>query len=185
MDRNMITPAAHAKAAIILRNARYNLVALILFSCVNIILLLINSDSYFLFSAVVPYRLALYGMLLTGHIPDAFPEGQEIEYLPDSLLVVMLVIAAVILLLYLLFFFLSKKHFGFLIAALVFFVIDCVYMGYTIFSIGFESGDIIDIALHACILCYLISGVIAGVKLTKPVMPIEEAVAGTENRNQQ
>lgn len=185
MDRNMITPAAHAKAAITFRNSRFNLLLLVAFTLVNIILIVTGSDMYFLFSATVPYYLAFFGMLLTGHLPDAVPEGQKVEFLPDSFLVVMLVIAAVILLLYLLFFFLSKKHFGFLIAALAFFAIDCIYMLYTVFSTGFEVSSLIDIAFHGWVLYYLISGVIAGVKLRKPVMPIEEAVAGTEGQNQQ
>lgn len=185
MDRNMITPAAHAKAAITFRNSRFNLLLLVAFTLVNIILVIAKSDMYFLFSATVPYYLAVYGLFWTGHLPDEVPEGQEIQYLSDSFLVVMLVIAAVILVLYLLFFFLSKKHYGFLIAALVFFAIDCVYMAYTIFSVGFEVSSLIDLAFHAWVLYYLISGVIAGVKLRKPVMPIEEAVAGTEGQNQQ
>lgn len=185
MERNMITPAEHAKAAITFRNSRFNLLLLVAFTLVNIILVVTGSDLYFLFSATVPYYFAVYGLLLTGRIPDAFPDGQEIEYLPDSLLVVMLVIAAVILLLYLLFFFLSKKHFGFLIAALVFFAIDCAYMAYTVFNAGFEVSDLIDLAFHAWVLYYLISGVLAGIKLRKPVMSIEQAVAGTEGQNPQ
>lgn len=185
MDRNMITPAAHAKAAMTFRNSRLNLLLLVAFTLVNIVFVITKSDLYFLFSATVPYFLAVYGLFWTGHLPDEVPEGQKIEFLPDSFLVVMLVIAAAILLLYLLFFFLSKKHFGFLIAALAFFAIDCAYMIYTLFSAGFEASNLIDLAFHGWVLYYLISGVIAGVKLRKPVMPIEEAVAGTEGQNQQ
>ncbi len=185
MDRNMITPAVHAKAATTFRNSRFNLLLLIAFTLVNIILLVTGSDMYFLFSATVPYYLAIFGLLWTGHLPDVVPEGQEIQYLSDSFLIVTLVIAAVILLLYLLFFFLSKKHPAFLIAALVFFAIDCVYMLYTVFSTGFEVSSLIDIAFHGLVLYYLISGVIASRKLKLPVKPIEEAVAGTEGQNQQ
>lgn len=185
MNRNMITPAAHAKAAITFRNSRFNLLLLVAFTLVNIIFVITKSDLYFLFSATVPYYLAVYGLFWTGHLPDAVPKGQKIDILPDSFLVVMLVIAAVILLLYLLFFFLSKKHPAFLIAALVFFAIDCIYMLYTVFSTGFEVSSLIDIAFHGWVLYYLISGVIASRKLKLPVMPIEEAVAGTEGQNRQ
>ena len=43
---------------------RYNLLLVIGFTLVNIILLVTNSDRYFLFSAYIPYTVANFGMVM-------------------------------------------------------------------------------------------------------------------------
>lgn len=177
MEHNMITPAEYAKAKATYRNSRFNLLLLIAFTFVNIIMLLTGTDLYFLFSATVPYYLVVFGLFLTGHLPDIIPEE---EPLSDSFLIVMILLAAVILLLYLLFYFLSKKHPVLLIVALVFFAVDCLYLMYTIIGSDFSAQNIIDILFHIWVMVYLISGVIASRKLKLPVKP-ETSSVGPEN----
>lgn len=43
---------------------RYNLLLVIGFTLINIVLLVTNSDRYFLFSAYIPYTVATLGMIL-------------------------------------------------------------------------------------------------------------------------
>ena len=45
---------------------RYNLLLVIGFTLINIVLLVTNSDRYFLFSAYIPYTVATLGMILCG-----------------------------------------------------------------------------------------------------------------------
>ena len=116
-----------------------NLLLLILLSVVNIVLLVTNADTYFLFSAFIPYFLADYGMFYCGMYPeDYYADVGEMEFLDKTFFVYILVAAAVILLLYLLFWFMAKKKkVGWVIAALVFFVIDTAAM---LFFMGLKSG---------------------------------------------
>lgn len=165
MNRTNTPPSPKYKLTQKYLTSRMNLLAVIVFTLLNVVFLITGSDMYFLFTAAIPYHLVIFGMLLTGRFPAEMYEGEEIQFLDSSFFVAMVVIAAVILLFYLLFFFLSKKHYGFLIAALVFFSFDCAYFLYMLVGSEFDFSLIIDIAFHAWVMYYLISGVIAGRKL--------------------
>ncbi len=137
-------------------SARGNLLLMIAFTVINILLLLFNSDTMFLFSATVPYFSAAFGKY--SEIPALFTVG--------------LVIAFITLTLYLLCWIFSKKHYGWIITALVLFIIDSVCMvGLYILSEDFSG--VIDLAIHIWVLYYLIIGVKYG-KLLKTLPEDEE-----------
>ena len=148
-----------------------NLLLVIIFSAVNIILLVAKSNTYFLFSAFVPYLVADYGMYFTGMYPEEFYEGMgDFVFLDKSLLYIALAISAVIILLYLLsWIFARKRKIGWLYAATVLFVIDTLAM----FALsGFSTDSIIDIVFHIWVLYCLINGIVTYYKIKK--LPVEE-----------
>ena len=151
--------------------ARYNLLLVVIFTLINIVLRLAQSNTYFLFSATIPYFLADLGMVLCGKYPAEYYAGMEdMVILNNSFLVVMLVIAAVILLLYLLSWIFSKKpRVGWMIFALVFFALDTLAM---LWLMGISADMIIDIAFHVWVLVSLTNGIVSYFKLKK--LPAEE-----------
>ena len=54
------------------KSARANILFVIGFTVLNIVLLLFQSDSYFLFSACIPYLAVDLGMILCGIYPETF-----------------------------------------------------------------------------------------------------------------
>lgn len=182
-------------------SARYNLLGVIAFTAINLILLIANTGSYFLFSAYLPYFFVDMGMYLCNKYPaeyyDEFFQPLETPF-PDGVFYAMIVIAVVILLAYLLcFIFSSKKRVGWLIAALVFFGIDTAAY---LLLFGIDLTAILDILFHAWVIYYLVSGIIAHNKLknlpedapieaadftvsetvTEEATPIEEAAEAAE-----
>lgn len=155
-------------------SSRYNLLLVVGMTVINIIMLLLGSSSYFLFSANIPYSLAIEGVYLTGHLPDEYytdwPEA--IPFYDSSYLTAMILIASAIIVLYVCCFIFSKKFkTGWMIAAAVLFVLDTLYM---IFYYGIGADSVMDILLHAWVLYYLISGCVYGIKLKK--LPEDEPV---------
>lgn len=143
-----------------------NLLVIVLFSVVNIVLLVTNADSYFLFSAFIPYFLADYGMYYCGMYPeDYYYDVGEIEFLDKSYFVYALVIAAVILLVYLLCWFMAKKKkIGWVIAALIFFALDTAAM---LFFMGINMDMFMDILIHIWVFGYLINAIVVYRKMKK------------------
>ena len=140
--------------------ARMNLLLVVLFTAVNIVMLLTKNFTYFLFSASIPYFLVDLGMLYCGlYPPEWYVEAElvGIEFFEIDLLIILTAVSVVILLLYLLCFFLSKNmNAGWLIAAAVMFGIDTAAM----FLLTGSDG-IIDIIFHAWVMYYLIFGISA------------------------
>lgn len=136
-----------------------NLLVVVIASAVNILLLVTNTDTYFLFSAFVPYFLAQCGMFYTGMFPEEYYQGfEEFEFLGQSFLITTVIVAAGIVLLYLLsWIFARKKKVGWLIFATVMFCIDTVAM-LLLTDMWWDS--IIDIVFHAWIIFSLISGIV-------------------------
>ena len=155
-------------------SARGTLLAIVLFTAINIVLLITNSNSYFLFSAFIPYMVVDYGMYFCGKYPTEFYEGDlsEYQFLDNSVLVVAVVIAAVLLAAYLLCWLFSKKpRVGWLICGLVFFVMDTVLMA----LLGGEAfTTVMDILFHVWALASLTLGIISYYKLKK--LPQEEEI---------
>ena len=157
--------------------SRHNILLVVIFTAINIFLLVTNSNSYFLWSAYVPYILADLGMLLCGYYPPEVYGGDttEMAFLGTGFFVVMMVIIAVILVLYLLSWIFSKKERnGWLIFALVFFSLDTVIM---LLMRELSSDVIIDVAFHAWVIVSLSKGVSAGAKLKKLPPETEEIIA--------
>lgn len=133
-------------------SARSNLLLVIILTLVNIVLFLGGSESMLLFSASIPYYAVIFGVAL-----DIVPLG--------------IGFAAVILVLYFLSWLLSKKKSGWLVVALILFILDTLGMLLLYFWAEDISG-ILDAAIHIWVLYYLFVGVSTGKKLK--TMPEED-----------
>lgn len=134
-------------------NARSNLILMIVLTIVNVILYLTGSDAMLLFSATVPYLSAIVAL----------------EF--NEMFVLFTPIAVGTIVLYLLCWIFSKKRYGWMIFALILFVIDTLLM-VGLYLVGEDVSGIVDAIFHIWILYYLVKGVICGYKLKK--LPIEE-----------
>ena len=141
-------------------SARYNLFLVVIFSTINVAMCLLGMDSYFLFSAIVPYFIASIGALWGGLYPPEYYADMEIteaDFMSTGFVVICAAVAIVIIALYLVCGLLAKKHVGFMIGALVLFVIDTVMMP-ILFVISTEW--ILDYVFHAWVLVSLIIGIV-------------------------
>lgn len=144
--------------------SRSNLLLMIILTVVNIVLLFAQSDSMLLFSASIPYYAVIFGVLLEE----------------EALLVMGCTVAAVLLILYFLCWLLSKKKSGWLVLALVLFIIDTLGM-VGLYLLAEDFSGILDALMHVWILYYLVVGVQTGKKLKNmPEEPVQEAVADGE-----
>lgn len=160
--------------------ARRDILLVLGFTIINIILLVTNRNTYFLFSAYIPYVIADFAMFFCGKYPAEYYEGYVVDFYGDGVFAVMLAIAAVILVMYLLsWFFSDKGRVGWLIFAMVLFALDSV--GLVLLG-GISMDNIFDIVFHVWFMVSLIGGVSAYYKLKKlpaevepePIAPIEE-----------
>ena len=137
-------------------SARHNLLLAIVFTAVNIVLFLTGMNLYFLFSIFLPYSFFGEGLGLT-------------------------VVAVLLLAVYVLAYFLSKEKKGWLTAALVLFIIDCVcFVGLIVLcvldgDIGTVRSSLFDLLFHIWVLISLIGGVKFGKKLEEETAQIEAA----------
>ncbi len=139
--------------------ARKNLLLVVVFSAINVMFLVLDSFSYFLFSASFPYMLVDLGKYLCGMYPAEYYVGdlEAAFFLPPSVYYVLLSMAAVIIVLYLLCFLFSKNgKVGWLIFALVFFGLDTVGM-FVYFQIGADM--VLDVLFHIWVLVLLCIGI--------------------------
>ncbi len=152
-----------------------NLLLVVAFSAVNIVLLVTNANTYFLFSAFIPYFVVDYGMYFCGLYPEEYYyDAPDIEFADKSLMATAIAVAVVILLVYILcWYFAKKKKVSVLIVALVFFVIDTVAM---LWLTGFSMDSIIDILMHIWVVYYLIIAIVTYYKIKKAPDEVEEAV---------
>ena len=84
-------------------SARANLLLVVVFTAVNLALLIFESGTYFLFSAWIPYLIVDLGLFECGRYPAEYYTGEwaNMEFLDNSFFVVTLVVALVLILLYL------------------------------------------------------------------------------------
>lgn len=143
-----------------------NLLLVIAFSVINIVLLLTDGSSYFLFSAFIPYFAVDYGMYFCGLYPEEYyADVPDMEFADKSFLAVTVVAAAVILLIYLLCWYLAKKKkIGAVIFALVFFLADTVAM---LVLSGISSDSFVDILVHIWVIYYLIMAIVTYNRMKK------------------
>ncbi len=151
-----------------------NLLLVVVFTVINIVLLVLNANSYFLFSAFIPYFAVDYGMFFCGMYPEEFYyDMTDFELLDSSFLYFTVAVAVVILLFYLVsWYFAKKKKLWALICALVLFTVDTLAM----FAMtGFSTDSIIDIVFHVWVIAYLIIAINTFNKIKKaPEEPIQE-----------
>ena len=129
--------------------ARTNLLLMLALTAINLVLLATGSDYMMLFSATIPYLSVAFGLYNEMTV----------------LLVAGIAIAAVSMIAYLLCWIFSKKHYGWMIAALVLFALDTICLVGFYFYAGDFSG-ILDLLIHVLVLYYLILGVKSGYQLT-------------------
>ena len=137
------------------KQAKGSLLAIILFSFVNLFAITFT-DSYFLFSA---YFTQLFGYMAWMAVEEA----------AMGLAFVFIFIGALTIVPYLLCFIFAKKHYGWLIGALVLFSIDTVMLLVDSIS-AISAGDtsfIFDILFHAYALYAIGSAIAAGKKAKK------------------
>ena len=146
-------------------SSRMNLILITVFTLINILFLALNYNTYFLFSAFIPYFLVTAGMLMCGRFPEDYyvDDLAGMTFLNDSVFVVLLVIAVALTFLYLIAFKMSSKNrVGWLIFALVFFSIDTLAM---IFLGGISLETILDVIFHGWCIVSLILGIVNHSKL--------------------
>lgn len=160
-------------------SARHNILLVVIFTTINLVLLVAKSYTYFLFSAFMPYFLTDLGMILGGMYPPEVYTGdmEGVAVFGTGFFIATVVISVIILSLYLLSWIFSKNNKGgWMVFALVLFSIDTVCM----FALGVIGADaIIDILFHAWVIWSLASGVHAYSKLKKLPCDVIEA-AGEE-----
>lgn len=157
------------------KSSRMNLLLVVIITAINLLLLVTNRDTYFLFSAFIPYFIAGLGMYVCGRFPDEYyADGiSSMPFLHDSIFFIALAVSIALTLLYLLAWFLSNKNrVGWLIFALVFFSIDTLGM---LLINGVSLDSIFDILFHAWVIYYLVIGIISHYKLKK--LPAAEITA--------
>lgn len=143
---------------------RSNLLGVVIFTVINMILVLVKSSSYFLFSASIPYYITLLAMITCGKYPADYYDEEflEIGFLGNTFFAVVVAFAFILVALYLLCWLMSKKRVGWLIFALVMFSLDTVVM---VFIGGISFEGILDIVFHIWVLYYLIAAIRANSKL--------------------
>jgi hypothetical protein len=142
--------------------ARGNLLLMLVFTLLNIVLLFTGSDVMLLFSATIPYYAVIFGILSENAV----------------FLMFTVVVAAIALIFYLLCWIFSKKRYGWMVAALVLFLMDTLAM-VGMFLLAEEPSGFLDLVFHAWVLYYLFIGVTNGRKLKE--MPEEVVDAEVVN----
>ena len=150
-------------------SGRHSLLLIMVFTVVNLVMVVLDSGTYFLFSASVPYYLTA----MSKGIDNGFVDGPWTENGPVT--IAALIVSAVILLLFLLCWLLSKKRTGWLVCALVLFVLDSLVLLWWTFSmINNPADNIVDIVFHAWAIWELSLAIRCGAKLKK--LPAEPSV---------
>ncbi len=150
--------------------ARYNMLLVAVLTLVNAVMLLAGADSYFLFSASLPYHLTILGAEFTAQTGSAIYTVLSVAFLAVS-------VGA-----YVLCFFMGKKHVGWLIAALAMFAVDtvyflAVYMPICIAAKFSVASIVIDLIFHGYALYYFIMAVVNSFRLKKAIANEERAEA--------
>ena len=147
-------------------NYTSNILWVIAFTVINLILLAMDGNSYFLFSTFIPYFVVDMAMLFTGSYPAEFYEGLDgFTPMDNSVLIITVAIAAVVLVLYLIcWLFAHKQKVGWLIFATVLFSIDTAAL---LLINGLAIDFLIDIIFHVWVIICLALGIATHSKLKK------------------
>ena len=171
MDKKQSTISTRTVLMSRYRSARYDIFLIFALTIVNLVLSFTDSNLYYLFSAELPFFVLEIGRAL-------------LEKGLISSLTVPSVLSFVFCIPYLFFWIFSKKHYGCMIAALVYFSIDCVFLASV-----FTKERALEAFIHLIVLGLLIYGVIVGAKLKKlpedepsAEIPIAEEHSSEENQ---
>lgn len=138
-------------------SARGNLMIVVVFTVINLVLLMLDTDTQFLFSASFPSLAFALGDVLADEL------GMSI------LRTGALLLAIGNIGLYFICWLFSKKRRGFMIFALILFILDCLILGVMCLALytDFDYSVLIDVVFHGWVLISLISGVAASAKLSQ------------------
>ncbi len=153
VDKN--SPEYWAK---MIAGGRYSLLLIVVLTVVNIVLLLVEADRYFVFSASFPYYLTAFAM----GMDEALSGGIGI------CTIIALVIGVLLMGVYMLCWALGKNKPGWLTAALVLFSLDTVVLLVISFTlIDSPLLNLMDIIFHALAIYELVMAVICAGKLKR------------------
>lgn len=136
----------------LVKTARYNLLVLIIFTVLNLVMILVQSDTYFLFSATIPYYLTFFGYMFDHYTVGTYA-------LTGMVLAVPLVLAYVACWL------LCKRDSRWYTVALVLFAVDCLALLGLLIMTGNFGGALFDILIHGWIMVSLVKAISAAKKL--------------------
>lgn len=134
-----------------IQGARRSLLLVMVFTVINLGMILLDTDQYFLVSISVPYYLTMMGKGLDNGFVDGAWD------ITGTYTVTGLVLSIGVLLVFFLCWLVSRKHTGALAAALVLFAADSVALGYFTFALyDNPSVNFIDFLFHIMILAEFI-----------------------------
>ncbi len=161
------------------KQGRSALLLLWILSAVNIVFVYV-AESYFYFSSYFTLALSVLGLV-------GWQETGLASYL-----VIYGVLALITVAVYMICWLLSKKHYGWMIASLVLFIIDTLFLFIVFICLIAGLGDvtaigsyIVNLLFHAYVIYALIMAVIYGKKAKVDGLPTEEQILGMSNETQQ
>ena len=154
----------HSEAAKKFETSRKQLLLVVLFSAINVLLVLFRINLSFLFSASFPLFIAQFGQMLSQETGGLLP------------LLIAAMFSFSIVFLYWLCYVLAKKYRVFILVALILFSIDTLFLIWSL-TFGLGLSIILDVAFHAWVMYYLIIGTKAWSDLKK--LPFDEPVEET------
>lgn len=154
------------QAAAKYRIARLNVMLMLAFTLINIVLLFAESDSFFLFSAMLPYLAVIFGTVIGG----------------TGALVGGIAVAIVILGVYFVLWLFSKKKPDFMIPLLVLFILDTLCtLGF--YLIAWDLSAVLNLIFHGWVIYYLAMGIRYGQKLKRlPEQQAQQAEPATVDK---
>jgi len=130
--------------------ARYSLVAVIVATVINIVLLLCNQIIILPFSATVPYYLSVLAVM-------AETQTQLWLFLPISVSFMVVYLVSALL---------SRLHYSFIIAAAALHLVDTVGAVYML-TLRLDASGVIDVVVHIAVVAILVIGAVSRIKLAK------------------
>lgn len=136
----------------LVKTARYNLLVLIIFTVLNLVMILVQSDTYFLFSATIPYYLTCFGYMFDHYTVGTYALTGMVVSLPFVLA-------------YVACWLLCKRDSRWYTVALVLFAVDCLALLGLLIMTGNFGGALFDILIHGWIVVSLVKAISAAKKL--------------------
>lgn len=148
-------------------SARGTLLTILLLSVVNLVMLLLDTGRYFLFSTSIPYYATWFGKAMDNGTMDG--SGSVI----GTFTLVGLVISVVVLGFFLVAWLLSAKRPGWLTVAAVAFIVDTLaLLGISFLLLENPAANFLDIVIHCIAIYQLIRGGIAGARVKAQAAPV-------------